>query len=113
MGYNNKAAEIGEFVPYLDRRKTPIRGFPDGTSNDIAKRRFASQHNSHKVQIVPLRARLRKRSVAYTLARIEVFFASGNPRQKSYFKMLPECEVFHHAESGSVQKGHIKGKRIF
>ena len=33
-----------------------------------------------------LRARLRKRSVAYTLAGIEVFFASAELRQKTDFK---------------------------
>ena len=49
-----------------DRRKTPIRGFPDGTS--------------------ALRARFAGLPPNRTLVRIEVFFASGSPRQKSYFK---------------------------
>ena len=49
-----------------DRRKTPIRGFPDGAS--------------------ALRARFDGVPSNRTLARIEVFFASGSPRQKSDFK---------------------------
>ena len=49
-----------------DRRKAPIRGFSDGTS--------------------ALRARFDGTPSNRTLARIEDFFASGSPRQKSDFK---------------------------
>ena len=82
-------------IGYRDRRKTPIRGFSAETSYDIAKRCFASQHNLHSVQIVPLRA-LRKPCVAWcrvnTCADRSVFCLSQadavalSPRQKSYFK---------------------------
>ena len=46
--------------------KNPIRGFSDGAS--------------------ALRARFDGTPSNRTLARIGEFFASGNPRQKSYFK---------------------------
>ena len=82
-------------IGYRDRRKTPIRGFSDETSYDIAKRCFASQHNLHSVQIVPLRA-LRKPCVAWcrvnTCADRRVFCLSQadavafSPRQKRLFQ---------------------------
>ena len=48
-----------------DRRKTPIRGFPDGAS--------------------ALRARFDGKPSNRTLVRIGEFFASGSPRQKRVF----------------------------
>ena len=48
-----------------DRRKTPIRGFPDGAS--------------------ALRARFDGKPPNRTLVRIGEFFASGSPRQKRLF----------------------------
>ena len=46
--------------------ENPIRGFSNGTSQ--------------------LRALIVGKPTIRTLAEIEVFFASGSPRQKSYFK---------------------------
>ena len=48
-----------------DRRKNPIRGFPDGAS--------------------ALRARFDGKPSNRTLVRIGEFFASGSPRQKRVF----------------------------
>ena len=57
--------------------ENPIRGFSDGTSQlralIVGKPRCVS-HAQH--------------GVAYTLAEIEVFFASGSPRQKKLWEPL-------------------------
>ena len=124
----------GRFCFYmrrLSRRLRPSKksrwDFSAETSYDIAKRCFASQHNSHGVQIVPLRARLRKRSVAlrkpsaarcrlHTCADRRVF-CLGKPEAKKLFQsphtrakliFSTSCGAFRGAFFILWDKGYIK-----